>query len=89
MNWSAVGAIGEILGAVGVIITLIYLRVRHARGRYLGLGEGAARVSGHLTARLPRRGLTDEANGETTGMRVPDGRKSSIPRPGRSRGRAL
>lgn len=25
MNWTAVGAMGEILGAVGVIITLIYL----------------------------------------------------------------
>ena len=25
MNWNAIGAMGEILGAVGVIITLIYL----------------------------------------------------------------
>ena len=25
MNWEAIGAIGEILGAAGVIITLIYL----------------------------------------------------------------
>ena len=25
MNWEAVGAIGEVLGAVGVIITLVYL----------------------------------------------------------------
>jgi hypothetical protein len=25
VNWTAIGAIGEILGAAGVIITLIYL----------------------------------------------------------------
>ena len=25
MNWDAIGAIGEVVGAVGVIITLIYL----------------------------------------------------------------
>lgn len=32
MNWTAIGAIGEFLGAAGVIITLIYLarQVRHA-----------------------------------------------------------
>lgn len=31
MNWDAIGAIGEILGALGVIITLIYLasQIRH------------------------------------------------------------
>ncbi len=28
MNWQAVGAIGEILGAVGVIVTLVYLAVQ-------------------------------------------------------------
>ncbi len=25
MNWEAIGAIGEIIGAFGVIVTLIYL----------------------------------------------------------------
>ena len=33
MNWDAIGAIGEILGAVAVVVTLTYLavQVRHAR----------------------------------------------------------
>ena len=32
MNWDAVGAVGEILGALGVLLTLVYLaiQVRHA-----------------------------------------------------------
>ena len=25
MNWEAIGAVGEILGAAGVIVTLVYL----------------------------------------------------------------
>jgi len=25
MNWEAIGAIGEVLGALGVIVTLVYL----------------------------------------------------------------
>ena len=28
MNWEALGAIGEIVGAVGIIITLVYLAVQ-------------------------------------------------------------
>ena len=28
MNWEAIGAIGEIVGAIGVIITLVYLAVQ-------------------------------------------------------------
>jgi hypothetical protein len=33
MNWEAIGAIGEILGALAVVITLVYLasQVRHAK----------------------------------------------------------
>jgi len=33
MNWDAVGAIGEIIGAIAVVVTLVYLatQVRHAR----------------------------------------------------------
>lgn len=33
MNWDAIGAVGEIIGAVAVLVTLIYLaiQVRHAR----------------------------------------------------------
>ena len=28
MNWEAIGAVGEVLGAIGVIVTLGYLAVR-------------------------------------------------------------
>lgn len=28
MNWEAIGAIGEVLGAVGVLITLVYLSIQ-------------------------------------------------------------
>ena len=33
MNWEATGAIGEVVGAVGVIITLVYvaIQVRHGK----------------------------------------------------------
>jgi hypothetical protein len=33
VNWDAIGAIGQILGSVGVLITLVYLslQIRHAR----------------------------------------------------------
>lgn len=39
MNWQAVGAIGEILGAAGVIVTLIYL------SRQIRLSTTATRLS--------------------------------------------
>lgn len=47
MNWEAIGAIGEIVGAMAVFITLIYLavQVRHARSearRALSQGRGEA-----------------------------------------------
>jgi hypothetical protein len=28
MNWEAIGAIGEVLGALAVIVTLVYLAVQ-------------------------------------------------------------
>ncbi|MGB0133791.1 hypothetical protein, partial [Dokdonella sp.] len=28
MNWDAIGAIGEIAGAIGVIVTLLYLAIQ-------------------------------------------------------------
>ena len=33
MNWDAIGAVGEILGALAVFVTLVYLaiQIRHAR----------------------------------------------------------
>ena len=32
MNWEAIGAIGEFVGAVAVVVTLIYLAVQVRRG---------------------------------------------------------
>jgi len=46
MNWEAVGAIGEILGALGVIASLLYLatQIRHAtRASRAAAGETAIR----------------------------------------------
>jgi len=33
MNWDAIGAAGEVLGAIAVFVTLVYLatQIRHAR----------------------------------------------------------
>ena len=31
MNWEAAGALGEILGAIGVILTLVYLAIQIKR----------------------------------------------------------
>ena len=33
MNWGAIGAVGEILGAIAVVLTLVYLavQVRYAK----------------------------------------------------------
>jgi hypothetical protein len=42
MNWTAIGALGEILGAVGVIITLIYL-ARQIRQNTLATRLSASR----------------------------------------------
>jgi hypothetical protein len=42
MNWDAIGAVGELLGSVAVLVTLVYLaiQVRHARAE-------ASRALGH------------------------------------------
>ncbi|NKC00281.1 MAG: hypothetical protein GKR90_17595 [Pseudomonadales bacterium] len=31
MNWEAIGAVGEILGAIAVLATLVYLAIRFVR----------------------------------------------------------
>jgi hypothetical protein len=33
MNWDAIGAIGEIVGAIAVVATLVYLSVQTTRTR--------------------------------------------------------
>ena len=37
MNWEAIGAVGEVLGSIAVLATLVYLavQVRHARSEYV------------------------------------------------------
>ncbi len=48
MNWEAIGAIGEVLGAVGVIITLAYLAVQMRQSNRLAK---RAAVQGVLAGR--------------------------------------
>ena len=56
MNWEAIGAVGEIVGATAVVVTLIYVavQVRH------GDRDGARRVRGSHGA---ERGGIDERGG--------------------------
>ncbi len=49
MNWEAIGAIGEILGAAGVIITLAYLAVQMRQSNRLAK---RAAVQGILASRV-------------------------------------
>ena len=44
MNWDAIGAIGEILGALGVVITLAYLSIQIRQNTKL-LGDNAKRAT--------------------------------------------
>ncbi len=46
MNWEAIGAIGELIGAVGVIVSLVYLatQIRHS-SRLMGEHSRALRVA--------------------------------------------
>jgi hypothetical protein len=39
MNWEAIGAVGEVLGAIGVIVTLGYLAVQVRRSNSLATAE--------------------------------------------------
>jgi len=74
MNWNMLGAIGEIVGAVGVIVTLLYLvrEVRAAslegkRSRYNELATGITGISRDWSLNdslsdIIFRGLRDPAN---------------------------
>ena len=74
MNWDALGAIAELLGAAGVIITLTYLALQIRRSNALSLAE-SQRFSNHAAtpavvaiaqdadlARLFRQGLRDRSS---------------------------
>jgi hypothetical protein len=73
MNWNAIGAIAETLGAVGVIASLVYLagqirqNTRSVQGAtYQGLIADQRQAQGHLaydgeTSEIIRRGLQDSS----------------------------
>jgi len=48
MNWDAIGAIAELLGAIGVIASLVYLatQIRHSREQ-MGQNTRATRASAY------------------------------------------
>ncbi len=46
MNWAAVGAIGEVAGAIAVVVTLVYLAKQ-------------IRISAEATKAMVRQGVTD------------------------------
>ena len=74
MNWEAIGAVGEVLGAIGVIVTLAYLAVQIRRNttamraessRSSAQATGAASIAiaqdGEL-ARIFNQGLHDQSS---------------------------
>ena len=72
MNWEAIGALGEVLGAVAVIATLLYLAVqtRHARvavetASTLGTIEGHSRFRQALITHPELTDLLAKANSGT------------------------
>jgi hypothetical protein len=77
MNWNAIGAVGEVIGAVAVVVTLGYLavQIRYARSeaqRALSQGRGEALRSiliEQQDARINR--LTLEANATLGGQPYP------------------
>lgn len=48
MNWEAIGAIGEILGALGVIITLAYLATQIRQNTKMARGATRQELAGQL-----------------------------------------
>ena len=43
MNWEAIGAIGEIVGALAVVTTLLYLSVQIRESRKVSVAEGSSK----------------------------------------------
>lgn len=77
MNWDAIGALGEVLGAIAVIATLLYLAVqtRHARvavetASTLGTIEGHSRFRQAL---MIDPGLTDLLAKANSGNELTEG----------------
>lgn len=52
MNWDAIGAVGELLGATAVLVTLIYLAVQVRQGNSAGQRESLRGYVSELNNRL-------------------------------------
>lgn len=50
MNWNAVGAIAEVLGAVGVIVSLLYLAIQVRQGTKVAKAATRQALAGGLQA---------------------------------------
>ncbi len=74
MNWDALGAIAELLGAAGVVVTLVYLALQIRRSNALAFSESLRFANDAATpavvaiaqdadlARLFRQGLRDRSS---------------------------
>ena len=51
MNWGAIGAIGEVIGAAGVILTLVYLAYQ-IKQNTIQLKQPATSVSAKIVSRF-------------------------------------
>ncbi len=59
MNWEALGAIGETVGAIGVVATLLYLAVQ-IRQNNRKLGESTSAALNQFFANINSRISSDE-----------------------------
>jgi hypothetical protein len=50
MNWEAIGAIGEVAGAIGVIVTLIYLSVQLRQNSRLLRASSSSVINANVTS---------------------------------------
>ena len=73
MNWDALGAIGDFVGSIVVLITLVYIAVQARQVRAIAAAESARDLLSHFThsledfkkedtAHLIRIGLNDWSN---------------------------
>ena len=58
MNWEAIGAIGEILGAIAVLVTLVYLALQIRQNTYQ-IREAASQDTIHLWNTISQATVSD------------------------------
>lgn len=73
MNWDAIGAVGEVVGATGVIISLLYMAYQIRQSR-LALKSGASADASTSLRALTEVIMSDSQQTELflTGLRDPD-----------------